>query len=545
MIAEETMISVKFSHNPYLRETKVSFNGKAPRVNSAVEKHLDSQLCNWVSETPRILHDEMNGYDFTVEFSGTTADLDSLKQAFEEAGAGEDEVRFVHKTPLRDARSKKADVEKLLNWLRTVGNRQFAFSEMLKDHPDLFEASFPLIVVHGHETDAPEILSVEEIESVTDLENTDLTHTPIIYHVTPESWSQLKQDIRWLLSKDTVLAKQLFFVIHPSLSSKRVLRALNDLGITKPCIVRTASDPAVNRYLDNYPITDYIHSAITVAESYADSIKERLEKERESVRLTGDEKGVMIRALEEEIAKLREVEDRLSHMGQLEQPYGFALAKQDLEKALLTWKSRKTKVVGESEIVDWASVHGKAARVAFAEYLQNIEFVTKDAKRKVDARLASTYEKAGVDTLFRASCSLPAPDPKIDLPDFEKEALGIVTVTYEDPRADIFKIFNNSEVDENGKVKVVYCFLDQWRARSAELTIPIADAMIESRTKALSEYLDAQTRAYAEHVEELLSIKRGAKDALVERLSDDERALQEDTDWLNELNGQLQEIERG
>lgn len=51
MIAEEKVISVEFSHNPHLKETDVFFNGRAPKVNSAVEKHPNEWQSDRVGES--------------------------------------------------------------------------------------------------------------------------------------------------------------------------------------------------------------------------------------------------------------------------------------------------------------------------------------------------------------------------------------------------------------------------------------------------------------------------------------------------------------
>ena len=79
------MANVKLTHNPYLLETTVLFNGRPPRINSAIERYEKRPLVDWIGDIPGILYDEMNGYDFDLDFSGTEADFIRLQQAFSNA----------------------------------------------------------------------------------------------------------------------------------------------------------------------------------------------------------------------------------------------------------------------------------------------------------------------------------------------------------------------------------------------------------------------------------------------------------------------------
>ena len=69
------MVSAELSHNPYLLETKALFNGHGPQVNSAIHKYSHEPLVDWADEVPYIYHNEMNGFEFDLYFSGTDADF--------------------------------------------------------------------------------------------------------------------------------------------------------------------------------------------------------------------------------------------------------------------------------------------------------------------------------------------------------------------------------------------------------------------------------------------------------------------------------------
>lgn len=90
------MVHADLEYNPYLLETKVSFNGNPPRINSLIEKYQNEKLQTWVKKIPGIFYDEMNGYDFELDFSGTELDFEEVKQSFVHAGVGKDRVILFH-----------------------------------------------------------------------------------------------------------------------------------------------------------------------------------------------------------------------------------------------------------------------------------------------------------------------------------------------------------------------------------------------------------------------------------------------------------------
>ena len=100
------MVKAELSYNPYLQETDIKFNGQSPRINSHVEKYMDKKLQIWIKKIPRIFKDEMNGYGFNLEFSGTELDLNELRKSFADAGVSDEQVHIFHKNEL-DERDEK------------------------------------------------------------------------------------------------------------------------------------------------------------------------------------------------------------------------------------------------------------------------------------------------------------------------------------------------------------------------------------------------------------------------------------------------------
>ena len=94
------MVKAELIYNPYLLQTEVRFNGNPPRINSLVEKYQNEKLQTWVGKVPSIFYDEMNGYDFELDFSGTELDFEEVKKSFLNAGVKHDRVQIFHKGEL-------------------------------------------------------------------------------------------------------------------------------------------------------------------------------------------------------------------------------------------------------------------------------------------------------------------------------------------------------------------------------------------------------------------------------------------------------------
>ncbi|MCF0105742.1 MAG: hypothetical protein HUJ53_03170, partial [Holdemanella sp.] len=108
------MPKTELEYNPYLNETIVRFNGKEPKINSLVEKYDKEIFQKWIQFIPDIFHDEMNGYDFDLEFTGTELDFNELKQAFKKSKVTEEMVRLIHMKPLENRYQKLERISQLL-----------------------------------------------------------------------------------------------------------------------------------------------------------------------------------------------------------------------------------------------------------------------------------------------------------------------------------------------------------------------------------------------------------------------------------------------
>ena len=83
--------------------------------------HLKEKLHDWIEELPEIFRDEMNGYDFDLDFSGTKNDFEDLKKAFKnafkKAGISDPQVHFFHRNELSGREEKLDKIEELMSSL--------------------------------------------------------------------------------------------------------------------------------------------------------------------------------------------------------------------------------------------------------------------------------------------------------------------------------------------------------------------------------------------------------------------------------------------
>ncbi|MDR3353480.1 MAG: hypothetical protein LBO21_00415 [Synergistaceae bacterium] len=147
------MVKAELSHNPYLLETSVKFNEREPKINSLVERYRAEKLQAWIAELPNIFYNEMNGYDFDLDFSGTKIDFDCLQASFDSAGVSRESVRLFHKNELESVWRKNAEISTLLDWLENNPNRKFNFADFKKTNAPLFEDEYSYIVVQGPKID--------------------------------------------------------------------------------------------------------------------------------------------------------------------------------------------------------------------------------------------------------------------------------------------------------------------------------------------------------------------------------------------------------
>lgn len=541
------MINAELTHNPYLLQTSVKFNGHAPRINSQIEKYEDKILTDWVAKIPGIFYDEMNGYDFDLYFIGTKSDFEEVRNTFLEAGISEDLVRLFHKNELEDAETKSHEIDVLLTWLRENPNRKFDLESFMTDHAELFEGAYPFIIIRGNvqESIHPQI-SMESVESSDELRSTLLTNTPILFMIDERTSKQFRSDLIAILNRKDVNRNQLFFMIHPHMNAEQVERVISDLGVEKPQIVSAYDDEAILQYFRNYPITEYIREAIQVFEQTTTELSAVLEAENKESEIQNAEIHAVIDGIEDNISRLKLADEYFTERDNFAMPQSFVDLQNVLEDQICKWRNRKTKVVGDAECDAAAGECNADLSKYMSAFVSAVGEAYNKTALELHLKFKSRYASQGIDMSYDPT-EIQAESPVIHpVSSVAEELLALKEITYEDPKPELMNFFRkNTAKEDREPVRVVTCYYERWRNKALEILMPVAGNILEENTERLRTYYDALAEAFHVHLTELIEVQEQEKDKVSAQLSDDERKLQEDNDWLSIFKDQLAHIERG
>lgn len=541
------MITAELNHNPYLLTTEVRFNGQPPRINSQVEKYDAMMLKDWIDRIPQIYHDEMNGYDFDLLFTGTKSDFESLQTVFTANGISEDDVRLFHKNELEDAQVKSDAVDALVQWLRDHPNRKFDFGAFYDEHAEFFESAYPYVIINGSEDVVvhPQV-SAEHVRSAAELQDTVLVNTPVLFYLEPATTKLSREDLKLILRRPDVRQNQLFFLLHPQLNVDQVRRVIMDLGVEKPQIVTSCSAESVLTYFRDYPITDYVREFIKLFRKTIAPIEEELEAaNRESEILNAEIYGC-IEQLDNHLELLKEADLYFTERDNYSTNRAFSAVQQTLFQQIGNWRNWRTKVVGDAECVAAAKVYeadiAKHMAVFTAE-AQNIYYTLAEQLRN---EFRENYRKQGMALDFEIEQTTLQLMTECDQIDLFDELLALEEVTYEEQKLDFKAFFRMSgTAEEREKVRVVTCYYNQWRDKALHHVTSAVLQWVEDNTAQLCSYYNALAEEYHAQLQSLIEIQSQKKDEVSAQLSDDERRLREDNDWLVEFKDKLAHIERG
>lgn len=543
------MVRAELDHNPYLLKTEVSFNGNPPRINCLVEKYVEEKLQTWVNKVPAIFYDEMNGYDFVLDFTGTKVDFDELQKAFARAGVKKDQVQIFHKQELGSRNDKVLAIAELLKWLSETPNKRFDFSQFRADYKELFEDAYSFVIIGEPFTDSQLFddieVSVENVNSAEELRKTDLRSTPILLYLDRKTVGSLQHNLLELLNREDISEEQLFFFISPALDIK-MERVIRDLGVKNPLIVSGADDVKIHRYMELYPVTDFIHDAIIAFREKADSIGVILEEENKKSEILNKDIHLKIKGLEEIQNRLKAAFDRFNNKDNMELPDGFNLAKSNLLKSIDTWKIRKTKIKSLPEALALSAEFEAEIRQWYDRFQQEVSQLYSATCEDIRTICSNWYKQADYDTEYRINNIYPKVLPHNSLPDITSELMNIKEEQYVIPKeAFLEKLFKSSEADGISKpVLETTFYYDKWRSYASEAVTPIVDDTLRAVLPLLSEYFDQLAGSYSKHIEGLISEITGKKERVSSQLSEDERVLQIDNDWHTAFCDKIYSIER-
>lgn len=538
------MISVELQNNPYLLETHVRFNGQRPKINCQIEKYENQLLSDWVSNVPQIFYDEMNGYDFDLIFSGTEYDFQKLNQAFAANDVTPEQVRLIMRNELEDAEVKSDEINKMLEWLRSERNRQFDFEVFYNANKELFEETFSCVLIRGiDELTEGLTFTLENVNSIEEIAGTNLTYIPVVFVVENNMLKKFRRELTELLVRKDVEQKQLFFYISPSMDQEYVIRFIQDLGVKNPHVISRLDDGNIATYIKNYPMIVYVREVIQTIEKEIKIMDAQLKEKNEQSAIENAEVHYQISALEEIVDKIKEVDRNFVDLDNYSGGTKFSNLKDELEDLIKKWKIRKTKVVGESDIDKNAAEYEQDLIKYMSEFYKNATAYYQYERGRIEKEFKDIYLKQPLDPEYEPEGVVLSMPSKTVIMGIKEVLVELKEERFEE-KPDLFDFFKvSSETKE--LVSVVTSYYEKWREKADELIIPNVENYIEESQKNLQDYYNELAKKYHEKLSNLHDCKVKEKNNIASKLSEDERLLQADNEWLTKFKDQLIRIERG
>lgn len=542
------MIKAELSYNPYLSETSVRFNDQPPRVNSLVEKYQDEILNDWIDKIPSIFHDEMNGYGFELDFSGTELDFQNIQKVFAKSGITNEDVQIFYKNELESRSTKVERLEKLLLWFQEHPNRWFDFDAFKEANSDILNDLYIYKVLQGEEIDT-EILrkqdiAVENISDVKELDLTNLKNIPVLVYISERSVNDLKRNTRYLLGRKDVRMNQVFFYIAPKCDNEKIIRVIKDLGVVNPQIVTSVYDESIRSYFELYPITEYIIQLIRITRNMISRVQDELEKQNKDNQVS--ERKATIQKYDRRIQSLKKVDDEFVNRDNLDVPISFLVAKSDLITSITNWRNRKTVITKDSEAYQAAQEFEMLFRNSYETFWNAINNDLINEEEAIGKKYQSLYASAGVDTQFVPDTEYTSKVTLGTVPEIRDALLAIKEEKFVMPKEGLIdQVFKTNANTNKMMEKVNYYYYKNWREHVVNISEEISNRAIAARVTFLRKYADELARKFHNHIIQLLEVENQNKANEMGQLSEVERQMQIDVDWLNSVVEQINAIERG
>lgn len=548
------MVKTELEYNPYLQETKIKFNGKEPRINSLVEKYKEWILQDWMKEIPKIFYEEMNGFDFDLEFTGTTKEFEDLKKTFTQSGIDESLVRFIHKNELDCRNVKVQKIQELLEWMESKKNHRFNFESFWKKNENLKDGVYTFIIIQGRNIDTTSFIeknmSFEHIEDVSKLDDTELNNTPILLCIDKDSVSELQSNIAYIINRKDIQYRQLFFCIEGKLNEKEIVRTITDMGIEEPQLVSSLDDEKIMSYILIYPITDYISSFIKMAREEF----ERICTEAENEKVVREEANKAIYEQIDEIElllkRMNEIYNRIDNRDNLAISDDWLDAKEQVFHEIDIWKVKTTKTTKETDAFEYSTELNEIVQTLFREFVNVISnYYTIDCG-SICQLFEEWYEEIAYEMDYKPDIVANTQIGITNIEDIRESLLDIKEEEYVIPKDDFFenigKFFGNSNLEtEKEPVLEVSYYFQKWRKYAKEKLLPIIDSVIKENFENLQNFYSDMASAYLDKISNDIKKQEERKEAISLQLSDEDKQLEEDLTWCAKAYEQLKVIERG
>lgn len=544
------MVKSELAYNPYLLETIVAFNGEQPRINSQIEKYQNARLQDWIEKLPYVFHDEMNGYGFEFHFSGVKADFERIKTAFANAGVTEDQVTFFYKNELEDPIKKNKRINELVKWLEENRNRRFDYDEFKDRYKETLDAPYTFITIHSSQvseiTLADEVISVENIDNVNELTNTDLTNTPIVMYIDSSDNIVNRKNLQSIICRGDIKHKQIFFCIKSSLNVPQIKRIIYDLGVHHPNIVSEINDSVIAEYFEVYPLTCFIKTFLDIFRKETDDIQSVLDVENEESRKKNYEIHCRITELEDQLRLLKIADDKFVQRDNFVVPQEYEDILAAFETKVSDWRKKKTKTTDTEEAMKMAEEYNRELVKYYSDFVTEIDRVSVQKSEAIDELFGGWFAETNVEAHYEPDIDSIYEAKTYITPELTNGFMEQKNERYVDQKKTLFGLLKDSKDDAEIKLvrEITYSY-EQWRDLAMNTYRPICQKIIVDRTITLSKYYSVLAQKYHTHITELINEKTELKNKTSEQLSGDEQLLQADNDWLTELKDRLRMIERG
>ena len=543
------MINAELSYNPYLMETQVRFNGQPPRVNSLVEKYQNMNLQSWMNRIPRIFHDEMNGYYFELDFTGPQLDYEDLCNTFRRIGVKDDVVPIVQKVLLEDRNTKQNRVDDLLKWLEENPNHRFDYDAFKAENPDLFEGGYSYIYLHGRGLNGDVLkdmnVSVEYVDTVEELKDTDLYYTPILIYITENTLPVLESELSYFKGRQDVSQEQLFFLIGGILDQNIVSRVIRDLGVVSPKIVEMPDAPAVRKYIEVYPVTAFVKEALDILRNEAGVIGIAVEEENEKSVAVNRAIHEKIDEIDASIERLRNANSFYTEYAELKPMTSVDEMGEELVGKVNDWRKKRTAINKTEEAIAAALEFEKEVAQWLLGFAEKAGKETVNKIQGIKRDFEAEYERTEYDDFVAETQSVEIPEME-KMKSFYTELLDMKETKQVEAKEDLLgMLFKTHQTEEKEKVLVTTYFYQKWRDHVASLVQDAIDRYRDQLFQVYKEYAEELRSVYLNYTADAIDKEEHKKNEVSSQLSEDERLLQADNDWLRCFNEQRSAIERG
>ncbi len=337
----------------------------------------------------------------------------------------------------------------------------------------------------------------------------------------------------------------MFFTVEAPLSIVRVERTLIDVGIEHPQIVSSLDDEVVLRYLELYPYSDYLHDALSILRVKVDSLTSALEEENWEKAAANREVYDKLEDLEKVIDRLKRTQERFENDCNNEMPEQWMESKARILDLVSDWKSKKTILKKYGDAQKYANDFDSDVSYGYSRYLHEIDDLYKQHIDEMNQRFKEWYAEADYNDDFEPSIQNEEISALETVPSFENDLLEMKSEQYVSAKEGfIEKLFKESSDDNKEMVLETTFYLQEWRNYVYKIVEPLAKKVLTEYFTNTCNYEKKIISTYIQHLSEEILKKNVERNSVSGQLSDDEKQLQNDNDWVRKFEDMLRNIER-